>query len=88
MAIDRRLLDILCCPTSKVPLDLLGKDDLGKLNAAIDAGAVMFIDQEPVSARASGALITKDRRSLYLIEQDIPVLLPERAIAVNTLGDF
>jgi len=86
MAIDRRLLEILCCPTSKVPLDLLGKADLALLNAQIEAGTLSYIDGESVAAAVSAALITKDRRSLYLIDDDIPVLLPERAIAALSVG--
>jgi uncharacterized protein YbaR (Trm112 family) len=35
---DRKLLDILCCPASKQPLALLNKAELRSLNEAIAAG--------------------------------------------------
>ena len=35
---DRKLLDILCCPTTKQPLALLNKAELAALNQAIAAG--------------------------------------------------
>ena len=37
---DRKLLDILCCPTSKQPLAQLGSAELAALNAAIAAGGL------------------------------------------------
>lgn len=88
MAIDRRLLDILCCPTSKVALEMLSKSDLDKLNRQIAQGGVQYVDGDLVAERASAALVSRDRRSIYLIEDDIPVLLPERAIAVLAIPDL
>jgi uncharacterized protein len=88
MAIDRRLLDILCCPTSKVPLKVLSREELAALNQEIGRGVVTYVDGERVEGTADAALLTSDRRSIYLIDSEIPVLLPERAIAVGGLSGF
>ena len=41
---DRKLLDILCCPTTKQPLALLNKAELAALNQAIAAGGLKRVD--------------------------------------------
>jgi len=88
MSIDRRLLDILCCPVSKIPLKQLGKEQLRWLNDAIAAGGVAFVDQRQVTAALQDGLITEDAKVLYRIEDDIPVLLPEEGIGTTQLDGF
>ena len=51
---DRKLLDILCCPTSKQPLALLGSTELATLNAAIAAGGRVW----RMTIQRDGKLIT------------------------------
>ena len=48
MAVDGKLLEILCCPVSKVPLNRLERSRLGKLNKAISAGNVESIRGEKI----------------------------------------
>ena len=36
----------------------------------------------------AAALITRDGRSIYRIEDDIPVMLPDEAIATAQISDF
>ena len=88
MSIDRRLLDILCCPVSKSPLKPLTKEQLRLLNEAIAKGSVAFIDGRPVTGALADGLITDDGKVLYRIEDDIPVLLPEEGIGTTQLQDF
>lgn len=88
MSIDRRLLDILCCPVSKSPLKPLSKEQLRQLNEAIALGGIAFIDGRPVTAALADGLITEDAKVLYRIEDDIPVLLPEEGIGTTQLQDF
>ncbi|HBK55840.1 MAG TPA: hypothetical protein DDZ76_06095 [Xanthomonadales bacterium] len=85
---DRRLLDILCCPSTRQPLALAGPRELEALNRAIAAGSVRDQSDTPVSASLAAALLTRDRRLLYPIEDDIPILLSERAIASQGIADF
>ena len=59
---DRKLLDILVCPTSRQPLALLEPAGLEALNRAIAAGNVRRSDEAPQSEALREALVTRDRR--------------------------
>jgi uncharacterized protein YbaR (Trm112 family) len=88
MAIDRRLLEILCCPVSRRPLRLLGKDQQRWLNDAIAAGSVQDVNGRAVTGALEGGLITDDGKVIYRIEDDIPVLLPEEGIGTTQFQGF
>ncbi len=46
MSVNGKLLEILCCPVSKTPLTVLGRQKLDKLNAAITSGDALYVDGE------------------------------------------
>jgi uncharacterized protein YbaR (Trm112 family) len=85
---DRKLLDILCCPTSKQPLALLGSAELAALNAAIAAGGVSRADGSAQSEPLGEGLISRDRKLVYRVEDGIPVLLADEALATAQIADF
>ncbi|MEO7068639.1 MAG: Trm112 family protein [Rhodanobacter sp.] len=85
---DKRLLDILCCPVSKTPVRLVSKQELDVLNAAIAAGSVKSVANTPVHGHVNEALITTDRKVIYRIDDGIPVMLPEEGIGTLQLTDF
>lgn len=85
---DKRLLDILCCPVSKTPVRLLGRAELEALNAAIAAGDVLSTAGAPVRERLDEGLITIDRKLVYRVDDGIPVMLPEEGIGTTQLRDF
>jgi uncharacterized protein YbaR (Trm112 family) len=85
---DKRLLDILCCPQTKVPLRLLGEAERVALNHAIAAGQVVNGGGAAVAAALAAGLITSDGRTIYRVEDDIPVMLADEAIAVSQVSDF
>jgi uncharacterized protein YbaR (Trm112 family) len=85
---DRKLLDILVCPASRQPLALLDKAGLDALNRGIAAGAVQRVDDSPQTEALSEALVTQDRRTVYRIDDGIPVLLVEEGIATAQIADF
>jgi len=85
---DRKLLDLLVCPTTRQPLHLLDKAALAVLNQAIAGGAIVRADGSAQSAALAAALVTHDRKTLYRVEDDIPVLLPEEAMASAQIADF
>lgn len=80
MAIDRKLVEILVCPVTKVPVKVLAKDKLAILNRCIEAGEVSRQDGTVVGVPLKAALITEDGRTVYAIEDDIPVMLEDQAI--------
>ena len=79
---DRKLLDLLVCPATRQPLALLDKPGLEALNRAIAASSVKRADDAPQTETIREALITRDRKTLYRIDDGIPVLLIEEGIPV------
>lgn len=82
---DRKLLDLLVCPATRQPLALLDKPGLEALNRAIAAGGVKRADGTAQTEPVREALITRDRKTLYRVEDGIPVLLIEEGIAATAV---
>ena len=85
---DRKLLDILACPATRQPLALLDKAGLEALNQAISGGDVRRVDDGAQSEPLREALVTRDRKLVYRIDDGIPVLLVEEAIATAQVAGF
>ena len=86
--IDRRLLDILCDPVTKSPLRLLSAAELDAFNRAIATGEVRTEGGTVLGAAASAGLITRDGRTIYRIEDDIPIMLADEAVPTARIADF
>jgi uncharacterized protein YbaR (Trm112 family) len=86
--IDKRLLDILCDPVTKSPVRPLSAGELDALGRAVASGKVNTEGGTPLKAAPSAGLITRDGRTIYRIEDDIPVMLPDEAIPVAQIADF
>ncbi|HEX7324866.1 MAG TPA: Trm112 family protein [Rhodanobacteraceae bacterium] len=85
---DKRLLDILCDPVTKTPVRPLRADELAFLNHAIAGGEVDTVAGQKVTATLGGGLITTDRKVIYRIEDDIPVLLSDEGIGTTQFNGF
>lgn len=85
---DKRLLDILCCPLTKAPLRILSEAELASLNHTIAAGEVHNQAGTRVAQAIAGGLITRDGRTIYRLDDDIPVMLVDESIATAQLTDF
>ena len=85
---DRKLLDLLCSPDTRQPLSLLDAGGLEALNRAIAAGGVVRADGNPQTAPLREALITRDRRQVFRIDDGIPVLLAEEAIPTAGIAEL
>ena len=85
---DRKLLDILCCPSTRQSLAMLDSQGLDALNRAIAAGGITRADESPQTESIREALLTRDRKTLYRVDDGIPVLLAEEAIATAQIEDF
>ena len=88
MSIDGKLLEILCCPVSKTPLQRLPASLLDKLNRAIGQGEVETVEGKPVEEALREALITQDSKVIYPVIENIPILLEEKGIGTLQLTDF
>ena len=85
---DRKLLDILVCPATRQPLAMLETAGLDALNGAIAAGNVKRNDDAAQSEALREALITRDRKTVYRVDDGIPVLLVEDGIATAQIEGF
>lgn len=85
---DRKLLNLLCSPDTRQPLVVLDTRSLQQLNAAIAAGVVQRANGQIQDQPLTQALITQDRKQIFRVEDDIPVLLSEEAIALSQIQDL
>ena len=88
MPVNGKLLEILCCPVSKTPLARLTPARLKKLNQAITAGEVQYVNGDAVDEPLREALITEDDRVVYPVVDGIPILLENKGIGTTQLQDF
>ena len=88
MAVDKVLLDIMCCPETKVDLRQLEQDKVENINAMIKNGAVKYKDGKTVDKPLQEALITIDKKTIYRVDDEIPVMLIEMGIETGQLGEL
>jgi len=86
MPVDKKLLEILCCPETKKPVLELDAARLEQLNNAVAAGKVTNKGGEPVTTPVPEALITEDGRTIYEVRDGIPIMLIEKGIDAGQLG--
>lgn len=85
---EKRLLDILCCPTTRGSMRPASRAELESINRAIDSGSVLNAGASPVTVALRAALITVDGRHIYPIVDGIPVLLADQSIITSQASDF
>ncbi len=88
MTVKKELLDILCCPETKVPVVLLPKEKMEKLNTAIEKGSLNYVDGSKVESPVEEGLITEDNKTVYVVDDDIPVMLIEKGIKTDQIKGF
>jgi len=88
MPISQDLLEILCCPKTKVPVVMLDAERLARLNEHIAAGTVQYVGGETVDKPLQEALVTEDFRTVYRIDDGIPVMLIDQGISSDQLGNW
>ena len=80
--IDQQLLEILACPEDKSPVTLADEALVATINQAIAAGRLTNRGGIAVTEGIEGGLVRQDGRWLYLIRDEIPIMLIEEAIAL------
>jgi uncharacterized protein len=84
--IDKDLLAILCCPETKLDVSLADDSLIRKLNEAVGRGVLKNKAKKPVTEPLDGGLIRSDRKILYPIREDIPVMLIEEGIPLDEVA--
>ncbi len=85
MTFDRKLLDIVCCPVTHVPLRILASSELSELNQRIAARQIKSRDDAVLSEAWEAGLVTEDGKLAYPVRDGIPVLLEECAVHMSQL---
>jgi len=83
--IDKDLLSILCCPETKQDVMLAPDSVIAGINDRIAKGEVRNKAGQVITERMDGGLLRADKKILYPIREDIPVMLIEEGIPTEGL---
>ena len=84
--ISENLLAVIACPETKQDLVVAENDIVQKINHLIENGELLNRSKQKVTETIDGGLIQKeDRKYLYPIRADIPILLMDESIALENI---
>ncbi len=84
--VDKELLDILCCPETKQDVALVEGDVIKRINAKIKEGTLKNRGGEVIKEAIDSGLLRQDKKYLYPIREDIPIMLIDEAIPFEEFG--
>lgn len=88
MPVDPKLLEILRCPVTKQSVAPLSKEKLAGLNKAIHMQEISYQDGSRVDTPLEEALITENGRTIYRVDESIPIMLEDQSIPTEQLPEF
>ena len=80
------LLEILVCPETRQPLTMAGSEILDRVNQAVEGKALRNQGGDRVSERIEEGLVREDGKVMYPVRDDIPVMLLDEAIRLDSLS--
>ena len=79
------LIAILVCPETKQPLSVATAEILDRVNKAVEEGYLRNQGDDGVKDRIEEGLVREDGKVMYPVRDDIPVMLLDEAIRLDTL---
>lgn len=84
--IDEDLLNIIACPETRQELVLAEPELVEKINLLIEKGELLNRSKQKITQRIDAGLIQKDdRKYLYPVRDDIPILLIDESILLDNI---
>jgi uncharacterized protein YbaR (Trm112 family) len=80
------LLDIRVCPETMQELRFAEEGLLERVNKAISDGSLVNQGGDRVKDRMEEGLVREDGKVLYPVKDDIPIMLLDEAIRLDTLS--
>ncbi|HNR67205.1 MAG TPA: Trm112 family protein [bacterium] len=87
MPISKELLDILCCPKTRIPVQVLTDEQRERANKLIRRKKAVYADGTIVEEELIEGLITSDGKTIYRIDDNIPIMTIERGIPAGQFVD-
>ena len=83
--VNPELLEILVCPETKQTLVVADDETLERVNRAVEEGYLQNQGGDRVKDRIQEGLVREDGKVLYPVQDDIPVMLLDEAIHLDSL---
>ena len=83
--VDPELIEMLCCPETKMDVKLEEGPLIQTLNQKIEAGELTNRGGTKVTEKMDAGLVREDKQYLYPIREDIPIMLIDEAIPLEGL---
>jgi len=87
VSFDPALLDIVCCPVTRLPLQVMPANRTERANALIEARKLRNRGGHTVAEPAPQWLMTRDGKVAYPVRDGIPVLLEEEGVELSQLAE-